>query len=132
MQEHLVSGSLPTWLLVAVAGGLGTLLRYVLGGLLARVTGGVYPWETFFINVLGCLVIGVIAGAVDRGLDLQASWRIAITVGLVGGFTTFSTFALEGFRLAEDAQWAPAAIYVLITNVVGFIAVLAGYRAGPP
>ena len=118
----------PTWLLVAVAGAAGTLLRYALGGWLARVTGGVYPWETFVVNALGCLAIGAIAGALDKGALVPPPIRMALMVGFIGGFTTFSTFALEAFRLAAGAQWVAAAGYLFLTNLVCFAAVWLGYR----
>ena len=117
------------WLFVALAGGVGSLLRYVLGGWLARSTGGLFPRETLTINVLGSLAIGVLAALVDRGHLLSPVTRMALMVGLLGGFTTFSTFALETFRLAEDAQWLRAGFYVLATNTIGLLAVWAGYRA---
>jgi CrcB protein len=124
-----MSSAAQTWFFVAITGAAGTLLRYSLGGWLARVTGGVFPWETFAINTLGCLAIGAVAGALDRGALLPPPMRMALMVGFIGGFTTFSTFALEAFRLAESAQWATAAGYVLLTNGIGFVAVWAGYRA---
>jgi CrcB protein len=118
-----------TWLLVAVAGGAGSVLRYSLGGWLARSTGGVFPWETLTINVLGSLAIGSVAALVDRGHLLSPVTRMALMAGFLGGFTTFSSFALETFRLAEDAQWLRAGLYVLATNMIGLVAVWAGYRA---
>ena len=124
-----MSGSVETWFLVGAAGAAGTLLRYGLGGWLARATGGVLPWETFVINTLGCLAIGIVAGLFDKGALLPPSVRMALMVGLIGGFTTFSTFALDAFRLAAVGQWTAAAGYVLLTNVVGFAALLAGYKA---
>ena len=120
--------SAETGLLVALAGGAGSLLRYLLGGWLARSTGGTFPRETLTINVLGSLVIGFFAALVDRGHLLSPVTRMALMVGLVGGFTTFSTFALETLRLATDAQWLRAGFYVLATNTIGLLAVWAGYR----
>jgi fluoride exporter len=117
-----------TWLLVALGGGVGTLLRYALGGWLARSTGGVFPWETLCINVSGCLGIGILAALVDRGALLSPPVRMALLAGLLGGFTTFSSFALEGFRLAQDAQWLRAGVYVLATNAISLVAVWIGYR----
>lgn len=117
-----------TWMLVALAGGMGSLLRYVMGGWLARGTGGVFPWETLCINVAGSLAIGSLAALVDRGGLLSPPLRMALMAGLLGGFTTFSSFALETFRLAEDSQWATAGFYVLATNVIGLLAVWIGYR----
>ena len=117
-----------TWFLVALGGGVGTLLRYSLGGWLAKSTGGVFPWETLGINVAGCLGIGILAALVDRGALLSPPLRMALMAGLLGGFTTFSSFALEGFRLAQDSQWLRAGLYILATNVIGLIAVWIGYR----
>jgi CrcB protein len=119
-----------TWLLVGIAGAVGTLLRYALGGWLARVTGGVYPWETFVINVLGSFVIGVLAALFDRGSLVSPATRMALMVGLIGGFTTFSSFALEALRLAQGSEWRMATLYVLLTNVVGLLAVWLGSAAG--
>jgi CrcB protein len=124
-----MSSATQTWILVAIAGAAGTLLRYVMGGALARATGGVFPWETFIINALGCFAVGAVAGALDRGALLPPPLRMAIMIGFIGGFTTFSTFALEAFRLATATQWAAATAYVMITNFVGFAAVWVGYHA---
>jgi fluoride exporter len=121
-------GTAETWLLVALAGGAGSLLRYALGGWLARTTGGVFPWETLTINVLGSLAIGSLAAMVDRGHLLSPVTRMALMAGFLGGFTTFSSFALETFRLAQDAQWVRAGLYVVGTNAIGVFAVWAGYR----
>jgi fluoride exporter len=124
-----MNASIPTWLLVAVAGAAGTLLRYLMGGWIARATGGAFPWDTFVINTLGCLAIGAVAGFVDKGALLPPPMRVALMVGFIGGFTTFSTFALDAFRLVAASQWAAAAGYVMLTNLIGFAAVLLAYKA---
>ena len=118
----------PTWLLVALGGALGTLLRFGLGGWVQHATGDAFPWGTFGINVLGALAIGALAAYADRGGALPAAWRIALQVGVVGGFTTFSSFGIETFRLVQDGDWSRAAGYVLGTNVLGLGAVWIGYR----
>jgi fluoride exporter len=117
-----------TWVFVALAGALGTLLRYAIGGWLARVTGGVFPWETFTINVVGCLGIGAVAAVLDRGALWSPPFRMALMAGFFGGFTTFSSLALETLRLAQGGQLPAAAFYVAGTNAVGLAAVWAGYR----
>lgn len=124
-----MTNSVPTWFLVAIAGAAGTLLRYLMGGWLARATGGVFPWETFAINTLGCLAIGAVAGLLDKGALLPPPLRMALMIGFIGGFTTFSTFALDAFRLVAASQWGAAIGYVVLSNVVGFAVVLVGYRA---
>jgi len=115
-------------LLLVVAGGVGTLGRYLIGGWLARRTGATFPWETCLINVTGCLMIGLLAGFADRGGLLSPMHRTVLMIGLLGGFTTFSTFGLELFRLIEQGQWAQAGAYALLTNLGGFLAVWMGFR----
>jgi CrcB protein len=122
-----VTATAQTWIGVAVAGALGVLARFALGGWLARATGGVFPWETMIVNMSGCLVIGALAAAVDKGALFSPSLRMALMVGFLGGYTTFSSFALEALKLAQDAQWRGAMIYVLVTNVSGLMAVWLGY-----
>lgn len=118
----------PTWLLVALGGALGTLLRFALGGWVHHATGGTFPWGTFGINVLGALAIGALAAYADRGGALPVASRIALQVGVLGGFTTFSSFGIETFRLVQHGEWPRAAGYVLGTNVLGLAAVWIGYR----
>jgi fluoride exporter len=117
------------WVGLALGGAAGTLVRYLLGGWLARVTGGGFPWETCVINGTGCLAIGMVAAYADRGGLLSAALRVSLMAGLLGGFTTFSSFGLESFRLLVDAQWSRAALYILLNNAGGLVAVWAGYRA---
>jgi CrcB protein len=117
-----------TWILVAIFGAIGTLCRYTLGGWLARSTGETFPWETLVINFTGCVGIGVIAGLLDRGALLSPALRMGLMVGFLGGFTTFSSFALEAFRLASAGQWGTAAGYITLTNVGGLAGVWGAYR----
>lgn len=118
-----------TWTLVALGGAAGTLLRYAAGGWLARATGSVFPWETFIINVAGCLGIGILAAVLDRGALLSPAVRMALMAGFFGGFTTFSSLALETLRLVQDGQLGSAGLYILGTNAAGLAAVWAGYRS---
>jgi CrcB protein len=104
-------------------------LRYVLGGWIARRTDGTFPWETVAINVLGCFAIGGLGAYADRGGLLSPAARTVLMVGVLGGFTTFSSFGLETYRLVAEAEWARAAGYVALTNVAGLGAVWLGYRA---
>jgi CrcB protein len=119
---------IPTWILVGATGAIGVLLRFAFGERLSRLSNGAFPWQTFAVNVLGCLAIGVIAGAIDRGFSVSSSIRIAIMVGFLGGFTTFSSFALEAVRLMQGTQWTLGVGYVLVSNFAGLLAVLLGYQ----
>ena len=114
-----------TALLVALGGAVGTLGRYGIGLLLARIPGQ-FPWGTFAVNVVGSLLIGlVMAGFAARGeLDSQA--RMALTIGVLGGFTTYSAFAYELVFLVEKKQWAVAATYVGLTFALSAAACAAG------
>jgi CrcB protein len=95
-------------LLVAAGGGIGAALRYLLGGLITSRLGPDFPWGTFIVNVSGCLLIGVVLGLVERGA-LPAEARLFLAVGVLGGYTTFSTFGYETFRLLEGGELLQAA-----------------------
>ena len=110
-------------LLVATGGALGSVLRYVLGGWIQTASGSLFPIGTMSINVLGCLVIGFLAA-----LSPRESYRLFVMVGILGGFTTFSTFGLETFLRLNERQYSQAAANVLLSVVLGLLAVWLGYR----
>lgn len=112
-------------LLSVMAGGaLGAGLRYGVG-LAVPVNSG-WPWATFAVNIAGALAMGVLAAAVTKGSAGETA-RLFVGVGILGGFTTFSAFSLEGFRMIEQGQWGMAAGYAA-ASVTGSIAALAaGY-----
>jgi CrcB protein len=111
--------------LIATGGAAGSLLRYWLG---MRVQGGAaFPYGTLVVNVSGCLAIGFLA-AVLAGPGVREEYRLAILVGVLGGYTTYSSFGLETYRLATGGQAGMAAAYVLLTNVLAIGAVWAGAK----
>ena len=112
---------------VAVGSAAGGVLRYGLAGLVQRTSGG-FPIGTLAVNVVGCLLIGLSAGAFAGPHVIREEYRLALTVGLLGGFTTFSTFGLETFQLANHGQMRFAAFNLLLSNGLGLIAVWLGYR----
>lgn len=117
--------------LLAGAGGfLGSALRYALGGWLARWRpSSDFPIETFVINVTGCLVIGFLAGLSEtRGL-FQGSTRVFLFIGVLGGYTTFSTLGYETFQLVRDGQFGLGALSAAGQLVLGLTAVWAGDAA---
>jgi CrcB protein len=121
---------MPVALAVALGGGLGALARYELDRFVERRSDAVFPWSTFLINVSGCFVIGVlVASLVDRH-DTPAWLRIGLVVGVVGGYTTFSTFAQESLDLVEARDFAVAAAYMAASVALGLAAVWAGARVG--
>jgi CrcB protein len=116
------------WIALALAGAAGTLLRFVAGGAVARAWGGSPVWGTLFVNVAGCLAAGAVAGLAERGGLVPASLRVPIVAGLLGGFTTFSAFALDALRLATTGAWTAAAGYVLVTNAAGLAGAWLAWR----
>ncbi|MEN6451725.1 MAG: CrcB family protein [Thermoguttaceae bacterium] len=117
-------------LLIAVAGGLGTLARYGLGGVVQQNYGKLFPWGTVVVNLLGCLAFGVICSALEELWPASGLSRAILLIGFMGGFTTFSTYMFETHRLLADAQWLPAVGYFTFHNVGGFAAMVAGLALG--
>ena len=116
--------------LLAVAGGMGTLARYGLAGLVQKASDSEVPWGTIAVNVLGCLIFGAISSIVDRRLTISPETRTIILVGFMGAFTTFSTFAFETTQLLRDAEWLLAAGNVAVQNLVGIAALFLGLAIG--
>ena len=114
-----------TLVAVAIASAFGGLARYMLGGVLARA-GSSFPWETLVINVSGSLALGFLFTYLVEITVTPAWLRAALLVGLLGSYTTFSTFSLESFRLLEDGAYAPALANLLGSLVAGLAAVYAG------
>ena len=114
-------------LLVACGGAAGAVLRYVLGAQAMRAFGGVWPWGTLIANVLGGLLMGVLAGVLTlRGGADQERWRLLLGVGVLGGFTTFSAYSLEVALMIERREWTSAAAYSLGSVVLSVAALFAG------
>jgi len=116
------------WLLIAVGGAFGSVMRYAVQGWVQRATGGNFPWGTFAVNVTGCALIGFLAATFAGPRPIREEFRLAMIVGVLGGFTTFSAFGWETFSLASDRQFAYAALNVILSCGIGLLAVWAGYR----
>jgi len=107
-----------TTLLVALGGVVGALCRWWLADAIDRDP-TTFPWETFAVNMVGCLAIGLAARRLTRGSD---AWFVLVT-GLLGGLTTFSTFALEARDLVEAGRTPVAAVYTTVSVLGGWLAV---------
>ena len=113
-------------ILVAVGSALGGVLRYLVSLGLAAQRG--FPWATLSVNVVGSFLIGLLSGLIARHCGGSGeSIRLFAVVGFCGGFTTFSTFSNETFRLLEGNQWLSAAVYVGVSVLAGLAAVFLGY-----
>jgi len=115
-------------LLVVLFGAAGTLARYTLQGLVQHRAGTTFPAGTLAVNVFGCFLLGGVAQFGFHHLTIPPEWRIAITVGFFGAFTTFSSFSYETVRMLEDGAWTSAALYLGISLIGGMLAVLLGMR----
>jgi fluoride exporter len=115
---------------VAIGGALGASARYGVDRLIEPRSSSVFPWSTFAINVTGCFVIGVLTAVLVERQHLPAWVRVGLVVGVVGGYTTFSTFAQEALELGEVHHVAIAFAYVAASVLLGLAAVYAGTRAG--
>jgi CrcB protein len=112
---------------VGTGGFLGSILRYALGGALGRLKAGwTFPLETLVINVVGCLMLGVLVGLGESRGVFSATTRAFLLIGLLGGFTTFSTFGYETFQLLRAGQWSGAFLSTTLQMVLGIAGVWAG------
>jgi CrcB protein len=116
-------------LLVGGGGFLGSIARYLLGGLVLQASGAPrFPLATLIVNVTGCLAIGIVAGMAERTSMFTPATRLFLITGLLGGYTTFSAFAFETSFLVREQAWASAALNVVAQVGLGLLAVWAGYR----
>ncbi|MBN2583884.1 MAG: fluoride efflux transporter CrcB [Planctomycetes bacterium] len=114
-------------LLIAAGGAAGTLLRYGLGGLVqGRMADSTFPWGTLTVNLLGCLLIGSLWVMGEEKSLLGPEMRLMLMVGLLGAFTTFSTFGLETMNLVAKGQWLAAGGNVLASVLLGLLGVWLG------
>jgi CrcB protein len=122
---------LPAWLVVAVGGAIGSVARHGVNLWMARSVGQPAFLSTLIVNVLGCGIIGALAGQLASGrLTMSPSLRLFVFVGLLGGFTTFSSFGLDTFTLAREGRFYAAAFNVSVHVAVGLLAVACGFAAG--
>ncbi|MDP3695453.1 MAG: fluoride efflux transporter CrcB [Desulfocapsaceae bacterium] len=105
-------------LLIAGFGALGCLARYFVSGWVYDLFGRSFPYGTFAVNILGAFIIGLVMEFGMRSTLLPVSLRIGLTIGFLGGLTTFSTFSYETFRLLEDGEFFVATTNVLVSVVV--------------
>ena len=119
-----------TWLAVATGGALGSLARHAVNAIVARIVGSPSHLSTAMVNVVGCAVIGVLAGLIaGNALRITPALRAFVFVGVLGGFTTFSSFGLDTLTLVHEGRTTGAVLNVVIQVGAGIGAVFAGYSA---
>ena len=114
---------------IAFAGLVGTLVRYWLSTVVARRYGETFPWGTLAVNLIGSFLAGAIYHLGEERLLLSPAMRTIILIGLLGGFTTFSSYGLQTFTLLREGQIGLATLNVAVSNVLGLLLVWAGYVA---
>lgn len=113
---------------VGAGGFIGAVCRYFLSGLVQRGAGVMgFPYGTLAVNMIGCLAIGIVVGLIDTRQALHPEFRVFLLVGVLGGFTTYSTFGLETFALLKEANLLRAATNVTVHVVLGLALVWLGY-----
>ena len=118
------------WLAVAIGGALGSMARHAVNDFFGHVLGRPGPYATATVNLVGCLVIGALAGLIAAGrIHESAAMRAFVFVGILGGFTTFSSFMLDTFTLAEGHHFSAAFLNVALQVIVGYAAAYGGFKA---
>ncbi len=115
-------------LLVGLGGCIGSILRYAVSLLATEhfATKSLFPWGTFIVNVVGCLIIGMLWGILDTYDWLTNELRLLLMVGFCGGFTTFSSYAMDGHVVGKESVFM-SLIYLAISLILGLFCVYAGY-----
>jgi len=115
-------------LFIACGGGVGAVLRYLVAGWGQQLVAGTFPVGTLLVNMTGCLLIGFLGATLAGPVLIREEYRMGLMVGLLGGFTTFSTFGYETLALLDGGDVAMASLNVLLSNALGLAAVWSGYR----
>jgi len=116
-----------TLLLVGIGGALGSIARYAFSTFVQRMTPTLFPVGTFAVNLVGCVTFGILVGLAQERFLLRPETRAFLLIGVLGGFTTFSTFAFESFELLRDGQFLWATVNMAGQVAAGMIGLWAGY-----
>jgi CrcB protein len=114
-------------LIVAAGGAVGAVLRYLVAMWVQRLGDG-FPIGTLTVNLIGCLAIGIGGAVMASPYIIREEYRLAVFIGLLGAFTTFSTFGYETFELFNDRQFARGMLNIALSNGLGLLGVWLGYR----
>ena len=113
--------------LIGLAGFIGTLCRYSLSGVIARRYGETFPLGTLAVNLIGCLLVGLLFYLLQERFVVNPTIRTVVLIGLLGGFTTFSSLGLQTFTLLQDGEFGLAALNLTVSNFLGLALVWVGY-----
>ena len=118
------------YLMVAIGGALGSVLRFWVGGYVSNRMGSRFPYGTFIVNVTASFLIGLILTLLAERSHWSPNWRYFIPIGFIGGYSTFSTFEYEIFRSFQDGEVLMAGLNIVLSVVVGFVSVWLGVITG--
>jgi CrcB protein len=113
-------------LLVALGGAIGSSFRYLLAAAIPRIIGKIFLWGTFSVNVIGSILIGILWAYFENEAT-SFNLKLFLVVGILGGFTTFSSFALESINLFKSQDVRMALFYIFATNIFGLFGAIGGY-----
>jgi len=112
--------------LIGLGGGIGSILRFLCQKYMYEWYPGAFPLGTFIVNIAGCFLIGVFYGLAEKGNILTPEWRLLLTTGFCGGYTTFSSFAYENINLLKAGDFTYFSLYTVLSVVLGIIAAWLG------
>ena len=118
------------FLFLGLAGALGTLTRYWLSGVIQRLAATEFPLGTATVNVIGCLLFGLLWAFLESRVSVSGQMRTIIFIGFFGAFTTFTSFAFETGQLLDESQWLWASGNILLQNLVGIASIVIGLAIG--
>lgn len=119
------------WLMIALGGGFGAMGRFWVVSVVQKTNSGAFPWGTFSVNVLGSFIIGLAFVFFTIKYPMwQGAWRSFVIVGVLGAFTTFSSFALEGLLLLQQQHYGLALVYLTASVLACLLAVALGFGLG--
>jgi len=114
-------------ILIGTGGFFGSVLRYGTNEMVLKLIETNKPLGTFAVNVVGSFIIGIVLGLFENGTLISANWKLFLAVGFCGGFTTFSSFALENLSMMQAQQFFTSILYIVISIFVGLLAVYSGF-----
>ena len=113
-------------LLIGLGGFLGTIARYLSSLAISKAFPESFPYSTFIVNLIGCFVIGLIFGWFEKNPSGSNDWRLILTAGFCGGFTTFSAFSIENIQLLREGHYLMAILYIFSSILVGLLLTFSG------
>jgi CrcB protein len=116
-----------TLLLIGLGGGIGSILRYLTSVVIQKYYATVFPLATWVVNILGCLLIGIIMGLLEKNQVTDSSMKWFLVTGFCGGFTTFSAFGYENIRLLQNGNILLVLVYISASIILGLGSVWLGF-----